>query len=65
MTYYTNNIQEIDLSMDRVFVAEVIISTKKRRGNGIDDPIRVITEVFTKEGTLIAEHDPMIKHPDQ
>lgn len=44
--------------MDEVFVKEVIICTKERRGNGKDDPIRVILQVFTKEGELIAESDP-------
>lgn len=44
--------------MDKVFTMEVIICTKERRGNGEDDPIRVITEVFTKDGELIAEYDP-------
>lgn len=45
--------------MDLVIIQEVIICTKKRRGDGINDPIRVITEVFTKDGKLIAEHDPI------
>jgi len=53
--------------MDEVFVTEVIICTKQRRGNGIDDPIRVITEIFTMEGELIAEYDPIrtTTRPDQ
>lgn len=49
---------------DSIFVTEVIICNKKRRGDGIDDPIRIITEIFTKEGTLIADNDPLIQHPD-
>lgn len=49
---------ENNYSMDTVKVEEVIICTKKRRGNGKDDPIRVILEVFTKAGKRIAENDP-------
>ena len=38
---------------------ELIVSTLKRRGNGIEhSPIRIITEIFEKDGTKIAEHDP-------
>lgn len=45
--------------IDTVQAQEVIICTKARRGKGVTlDPIRVITEVFTKDGQLIAEHDP-------
>jgi hypothetical protein len=49
-----------EISTDQVFVQEVIICTIRRRGEGksADDPIRVITEIFTKEGIKIAEHDP-------
>lgn len=43
---------------DTAVVVEVIITNKKRRGNGKDDPYRAITEVFTKDGQLIAEYDP-------
>lgn len=44
---------------DQTFCAEVIISTQARRGKGERlDPLRVITQVFTKKGKLIAEHDP-------
>lgn len=44
--------------MDTVICKEVIITTQSRRGDGKDNPIRVITEVFEKDGTKIAEHDP-------
>lgn len=39
---------------------EVIVSRIARRGLGRDlsDPLRIITQVFEKDGTLIAEHDP-------
>lgn len=49
---------------DLVFTMEVIICTKKRRGNGTDDPIRVVTEVFSKDGELIAEYDELLVHND-
>lgn len=55
----------MNIERDTVCVMEVIVCTKKRRGNGKDDPIRIITEVFTKEGELIAEHDPFLQHPDK
>ena len=45
--------------MDTVICKEVIISTLKRRGTGIKhSPIRIITEVYEKDGTKIAEYDP-------
>lgn len=45
--------------MDTVFCKEVIISTIKRRGLGTElSPVRIITEVYEKDGTLIAEKDP-------
>ena len=45
--------------MDEVKLIEVIYCTKKRRGEGVkNDPIRIVTEVFQKDGTLIAEYDP-------
>lgn len=48
--------------MDTVECKELIISTLKRRGLGIKhSPIRVITEVYEKNGTKIAEYDP---HPE-
>jgi len=52
--------------MDSVWVEEVIITTTERRGNGVEgDPIRIITKVFLKDGTLIAEHDPLNKNYNQ
>lgn len=45
--------------MDTVICKEVVIATLKRRGTGIEhSPIRVITEVYEKDGTKIAEYDP-------
>lgn len=46
------------LEMDKVVVMDLIVCTKTRRGNGEDDPYRVILEVFTKDGKKIAENDP-------
>lgn len=47
------------MKMDKVECKEVIISTILRRGSGADyDPIRCVTQVFEKDGTCIAEHDP-------
>lgn len=48
--------------MDTIICKEVVISTLKRRGTGIEySPIRIITEVYEKDGTKIAEYDP---HPE-
>lgn len=45
--------------MDTVICKEVIIASLLRRGNGTKySPIRVITQVFEKDGTLISEYDP-------
>lgn len=42
-----------------VRVEEVIISKLTLRGDGTEgNPYRRITEVFTKDGEFIAEHDP-------
>lgn len=44
--------------MDSVICKEVIISTIRRRGDGTpNNPIRMVVEVFEKDGTLIAERD--------
>ncbi len=47
--------------VNKVHCEEVIICTKEKKGDGKteDKPIRYITQVFTKEGELIAEHDFM------
>jgi len=46
--------------MDEIYVDKFIFSTKERRGNGesAHSPIRVITQIYTLDGELIAEHDP-------
>jgi predicted ATPase len=48
--------------MDIAEVIEVIKTTLTRRGNGTSEksPIRVITQYWSKEGTLLAEHDPVL-----
>lgn len=42
-----------------VFTKNVIISTKEKRGDGKTTPLRYITQVYTLDGILIAEYDPM------
>jgi hypothetical protein len=45
--------------MDKVECKELIVSTLGRRGDGTrHSPVRVITEIFEKDGTKIAEYDP-------
>ena len=47
------------LQQDRIWCEEVIISTAIRRGSGTTgDPIRLIVQVFLKDGSFIAEYDP-------
>lgn len=50
--------------MDTVECRELIVSTLKRRGAGcnLHDPVRIITEVYEKDGTKIAENDPCPEH---
>ena len=47
--------------MDQAQVMQVIKTTLTRRGNGQDDPIRIITQYWTLEGELLAEVDPITK----
>jgi hypothetical protein len=46
--------------MDRVKVEQVILCSKERRGDGksYKSPIRIVHQVFSFEGDLIAENDP-------
>ncbi len=44
--------------MANVSVEELVITRLTRRGNGKSTPIRIVTEVYTKDGTLVADHDP-------
>ena len=49
-----------ETEMDIIRVEKVILSTLRRRGAGKEgDPIRIITEVYTLDGELIAEYDPI------
>ncbi len=44
---------------NEICVKEVIVSLIERRGTGtFFSPVRRITQVFEKDGTLIAEKDP-------
>jgi hypothetical protein len=46
--------------MKDIEIKEVIIITLRTRGKGVEgDPVRRITEVFDKDGTKIAEFDPI------
>lgn len=45
--------------MKEAICKEVIVTKLKQRGNGTEnDPARIITQVWEKDGTLIAESDP-------
>jgi hypothetical protein len=44
--------------MDKVICKELIVTTLTKRGDGSEyNPNRIITQVFEKDGTLVAEHD--------
>lgn len=46
-------------TFNEICVKEVIVSQLSRRGTGRElDPVRIVTEVFEKNGTLIAWKDP-------
>lgn len=45
--------------MDTAKLIQVIETTLTRRGNGKDDPFRIITQYFSPDGTLLAERDPI------
>jgi len=54
---------ENQLGNEDIICKEVIVSKIGKRGKGIfPDPIRSITQVFEKDGTLIAEYDPFQNH---
>ena len=46
--------------MDEVYVKDMIVCTKMRRGSGQrkHSPIRVVKEIFDLDGEKIAENDP-------
>lgn len=47
-----------------VSIQEFIVTYLQRRGDGINDPIRVVPQIWTKEGELVAEWDPCAE-PEQ
>ena len=45
-----------------VALLEVVITNIETRGNGTEEnPTRRLRQIWTKEGTLIAEWDPFLK----
>lgn len=44
---------------DGAKVIQVIVTTIGRRGDGLDDPIRVITQYWSMDGQLLATVDPV------
>ncbi|HMF60227.1 MAG TPA: hypothetical protein VK595_07645 [Vicinamibacterales bacterium] len=47
------------LPMDRAELVQVIRTSLTRRGDGKDDPIRIITQYWSVDGELLAEVDPV------
>ncbi|MEH7381769.1 hypothetical protein V7138_15000 [Bacillus sp. JJ1533] len=45
--------------MDYAKVTQVIETILKRKGNGKDDPIRIITQYWSLDGELLFEFDPL------
>jgi hypothetical protein len=45
--------------MPDVEVIQVVHTRLLRRGNGRDDPIRIIEQYWTLDGELLAEKDPL------
>lgn len=43
---------------DYARVIQVIETTLERRGDGKDDPIRIVTQYWSFDGELLAEDDP-------
>lgn len=43
--------------MDEIKVEQFIYCTKTRRGDGSGYPVRIITEIYTLNGDLVAERD--------
>jgi hypothetical protein len=53
-----------EYDMDMVRVVPVIITTTERWGKGTkESPVRVITQIYTLEGELIAYKDPCHSKP--
>jgi hypothetical protein len=50
---------EYGFPIGKAWCQEVIICTTQTRGKGTqEDPLRGITQIFSKEGNLIVEIDP-------
>lgn len=45
-----------------VMVMQVIRTTNARRGDGVNSPIRAITQYWSMDGDLLAETDPCAAH---
>ena len=43
-------------------VIEVVETDLTKRGNGVDIPIRIVTQYWSKDGELLAEYDPNPDH---
>lgn len=43
----------------RVQVVEVVVTSLTVLGDGVSDPLRRIVQVWSTEGDLIAEYDPV------
>jgi hypothetical protein len=55
-------VEEAKMTTDTARVIEVIETTLTRRGGGVEGPIRVVTQYWNKDGTLLAERDPSPGH---
>lgn len=52
--------------MDTAILRQVIETQILRRGAGVDgDPVRVITQIWTTDGELLAEKDPFRIEPSE
>lgn len=48
--------------MDTVRIIEVVETTLTRRGKGVEnDPVRIITQYWSRDGELLAEKDPFVE----
>lgn len=49
------------IKMDKAEVIQVIRTTLLRRGDGKEDPIRIIEQFWSLDGQLLAENDPIAR----
>lgn len=52
-------VREIKCADKEVMVMQVIRTTNARRGDGVNEPIRAITQFWSMQGDLLAEVDPL------